>query len=407
MAVTRPLWRQAIALVMPEGLILLATVLLVRDASLRDTLVSLSTFYPAAVFATAVFLAMRFRRGRLLFSLVALALAAWGPLAAGTPIGRHFVFDAVAVLLPLNLLALGLLSDKGILTPAGIIRWGALLVQVLVVATLSSAAPAKADAWFRASVLSGSFITWLKVPPPAILAYAGAGALLFVLALREPLGPGRSTLWALGAGFLAVFGGRPGIAATVSLTSGALMLAVAVIEASYYQVYEDALTELPGRRALNEELPRLGDQYVVAMVDVDHFKRFNDTFGHDVGDQVLRMVAAKLATVGGGGRSYRYGGEEFAILFPGRTIEEVRPALEEVREAVADTAFTVRRRLRPRKKPDAPRQSRSTRSHTAITISIGAAAAGGRLKKPEQVIQAADKALYQAKESGRNRVATL
>ncbi|HEY6854430.1 MAG TPA: diguanylate cyclase, partial [Gemmatimonadales bacterium] len=109
----------------------------------------------------------------------------------------------------------------------------------------------------------------------------------------------------------------------------------------------------------------------------------------------------------GGGRSYRYGGEEFAILFPGRTLEEVLPALDAVRESVAETAFTVRRRLRPRKKPDAPRQSRSTRSHVAITVSIGAAASGGRLKKPEQVIQAADKALYQAKESGRNRVATL
>jgi len=405
--VTRPVWRRILGLFLPEGLILLATVLLVRMDSLHDTLVSLSTFYPAAVFATAVFLAMRFRRGRLMFSLVALALAAWGPLAAGTATGRHFVFDAVAVLLPLNLLALGLLSDKGILTPAGILRWGALLVQVLIIATLSSAAPVKADAWFRASVLSGSLIHWLKVPPPAILAFVAAGALLFVLALREPLGPGRSTLWALGAAYLAMLAGRPGMVATISLTSGALMLAVAVIEASYYQVYEDALTELPGRRALNEELPRLGDQYVVAMVDVDHFKRFNDTFGHDVGDHVLRMVAAKLATVQGGGRSYRYGGEEFAILFPGRDLEEVLPALDAVREAVADTAFTVRRRLRPRRKPDAPRQSRSTRSQVSITISIGAAAAGGRLKKPEQVMQAADKALYQAKESGRNRVATL
>ncbi len=403
---TRPSWRHAIV-VLPEAPILLATVLLVRNASLHDALESLAKFYPAAVFVTAVFLALRFRRGRLLFSLVALALAAWGPLAAGTPAARRLAFDAVAVLLPLNLLALSLLPDKGILTPAGIVRWGVLVVQTLVIATLCAATPVHADHFFRASVLSGTLVTWLKIPPPAILAFVGAGALLFVLALREPLGPGRSTLWALGAAFVAVFTGHPGIAATVSFTSGALILAVAVIEASYHQVYEDALTELPGRRALNEELPRLGDQYVVAMVDVDHFKRFNDTFGHDVGDHVLRMVAAKLATVEGGGRSYRYGGEEFAILFPGRTLEEVLPALNAIREAVADTGFTVRRRLRPRKKPDAPRQGRSTRSQVSITISIGAAAAGGRLKKPEQVIQAADKALYQAKESGRNRVATL
>src|SRR5216683_786842 len=177
--VTRPVWRRILGLFLPEGLILLATVLLVRLDSLHDTLVSLSTFYPAAVFATAAFLAMRFRRGRLLFSLVALALAAFGPLAAGTPAGRHMMFDAVAVLLPLNLLALGLLPDKGILTPAGIL-------------------------------LSGPLVHWLKVAPPAILAFAGAGVLLFVLALREPLGPGRSTLWALGAAFLAISGGHPG-----------------------------------------------------------------------------------------------------------------------------------------------------------------------------------------------------
>src|SRR5258708_18747016 len=143
------------------------------------------------------------------------------------------------------------------------------------------------------------------------------------------------------------------------------------------------------------------------MVDVDHFKRFNDTFGHDVGDHVLRMVAAKLATVQGGGRSYRYGGEEFAILFPGRDLEEVLPALDALREAVADTAFTVRRRLRPRRKPDAPRHSRSTRSQVSITISIGAPPPGGRPTTPSHVIHPAPPPLYQAKESGRNRVATL
>src|SRR5258708_20696233 len=121
-----------------------------------------------------------------MFSLVALALAAFGPPGAGPPAGRHMMFDAVAVLLPLNLLALGLLPDKGILTPAGILRWGALLVQVLVIATLSSAAPVKADAWFRASALSGPLVHCLKVAPPAIPAFAAAAALLSFLPLPPP-----------------------------------------------------------------------------------------------------------------------------------------------------------------------------------------------------------------------------
>ena len=58
----------------------------------------------------------------------------------------------------------------------------------------------------------------------------------------------------------------------------------------------------------------------MAMIDVDHFKKFNDTHGHDIGDQVLKLVAARLAQVEGGGIAYRYGGEEFAVLFPDRPI---------------------------------------------------------------------------------------
>jgi len=139
------------------------------------------------------------------------------------------------------------------------------------------------------------------------------------------------------------------------------------------------------------------------MVDVDHFKRFNDTFGHDVGDEVLRMVATKLAAVERGGRAYRYGGEEFSILFPGLTAAEAIPALDAVREVVADTHFTVRKRLRPRKKPN-PVPARAGSRQSLITVSIGVAEPSGRLKTPDQVLLAADRALYQAKEQGRNRV---
>ena len=121
--------------------------------------------------------------------------------------------------------------------------------------------------------------------------------------------------------------------------------------------YRDQLTGLSARRALNEALQRVGGQYTVAMVDIDHFKKFNDRYGHDIGDQVLRMVAAKLAEVGGGGRAFRYGGEEFTILFPGRAVDESLPYLERIRKAVEETRFTVRGPGRPRRKPKKPRPS--------------------------------------------------
>jgi diguanylate cyclase (GGDEF)-like protein len=141
------------------------------------------------------------------------------------------------------------------------------------------------------------------------------------------------------------------------------------------------------------------------MVDVDHFKRFNDRYGHDAGDHVLRLVAARLAQAPGGGTAYRYGGEEFALLFPGKGADDCLPHLEELRETVATSRFTMRRRFRPRSKPSAPK-GRKTREAIVITVSIGVAERNNRQSTPDQVVMAADKALYRAKEAGRNRVST-
>ena len=95
------------------------------------------------------------------------------------------------------------------------------------------------------------------------------------------------------------------------------MVAIAVLQDTFRMAFRDELTGIPSRRALNERLAALGNRYTIAMLDVDHFKNFNDTYGHDLGDQVLKMVAAHIAGVGGGGKAFRYGGEEFTVLFPG------------------------------------------------------------------------------------------
>jgi diguanylate cyclase (GGDEF)-like protein len=181
------------------------------------------------------------------------------------------------------------------------------------------------------------------------------------------------------------------------------VLAIAVIELSYLMAYHDGLTGLPGRRALLEALDRAGGAYSLAMADVDHFKRFNDTYGHEVGDEVLRAVATRLKKALPGAEVFRYGGEEFAILFAGRSAGHCLPMLEAAREAVAGAGFTVRRRVRPRRKP-AKMRSRRGRTRETITVSLGLAQADRRHRSAEAVIVAADRALYRAKESGRNRV---
>src|SRR3989449_8589709 len=105
------------------------------------------------------------------------------------------------------------------------------------------------------------------------------------------------------------------------------------------------------------------------MVDVDHFKRFNDTYGHDAGDHVLRLVAARLAVAPGGGTAYRYGGEEFALVFPGKGQDECLPHLEELREIVETNRFTLRRGFRPRGKPKTRKGKKKRQAHT-ITVRL-------------------------------------
>jgi GGDEF domain-containing protein len=172
--------------------------------------------------------------------------------------------------------------------------------------------------------------------------------------------------------------------------------------------YDDDLTGLPARRALNEALARLRGIYTVAMVDIDHFKRFNDEHGHDVGDQILRMVGARVGEVRGGGRAFRYGGEEFAVLFPGSSLEEAMPHLEAIRASIEGYRMAVRAPDRPKsgEKGAKLRGDSSPENHLSVTVSIGACGPKKKARAPAQLIKAADEALYRAKQGGRNRVST-
>ena len=393
-----------LALVTPEGLLLLATVLALRLEAVQDALPSFARFYPYAVFIVGALLAWRFQRSRLLFALIVLALASSGlQLRGGGGAAGRVAFAATALLLPLNLAGLALLADRGTLTPFGLLRLGAIAAQVIGVDLLRRTAPAATASVLSHALLPAKLFTWSPVSQPALLAFLVAVVITALPLVFEPNATGRGFLWAIVASFLAVSARRPGPMGPVYLGTAGLILVVAVIEASYLLAYQDGLTQLPARRALTEAMQRLAGQYAVAMVDVDHFKKFNDEYGHDVGDQVLRMVASKLAQVQGGGRAYRYGGEEFAIIFPGKEVEETLPHLEAVREEVAEAAFTIRRRIR-RRRAESEKGSRRRRIQVSITVSIGVAAKNTRHANPDQVIRAADQALYLAKEAGRNRL---
>lgn len=183
------------------------------------------------------------------------------------------------------------------------------------------------------------------------------------------------------------------------------LLLVALLQEAFQLAYIDELTGIPGRKAMEKYLVNLPRHYCIAMVDVDHFKKFNDTYGHDVGDQVLRMVAAKIALVTGSGQAFRYGGEEFTIVFARKNSEQAMQHLEAVRQTIADYKMLIRGKNRP----EDDQQGRKIRhgaggKSVSVTVSMGVADRLNSSDAPEDVIKAADKSLYAAKKAGRNRV---
>ncbi len=343
---------------------------------------------PYATLGLAIALGWRFNRSRAVFVATAVLLAGLG-VARGA--------DAwVAVLLPLDVALFALVAERGLLTLSGLARWSLLALQVALVHTTPSP-----PAWLLDPVLPVAVPGPLS--QPALLAFSVAALVTFGRLARRRAALEFGLLGALGVMLLMLWSDAGDPLRTLLWAAAGLVLALAVVETGHRLAFRDELTGLPSRRALQETLAMLGGRYTLAMVDVDHFKKFNDKHGHDAGDDVLRLVATKLARVGGGGRAYRYGGEEFTVVFPGDDVEAARPHLEDLRARIAGATFTVRGPIRPAKKPARKRSSKKTPKKLSVTVSLGAAERDGR-ETPEGVLKRADKQLYKAKKAGRNRL---
>jgi diguanylate cyclase (GGDEF)-like protein len=306
----------------------------------------------------------------------------------------------VVFLLPLNFALFAWLKERGVVTLDGFLKLGVIGAQLLGVLMLIGGGGRQ---WETLLNSGGPAAGWTPLPWIALLLFGATALFLLALIFRRRTKVELALLWAL----VAVFAGLNQPARPESLffycgTAG-LILVLGVLEHGYDIAYLDELTGLPGRRAFNEVLQHLRRHYAIAMCDVDHFKKFNDTYGHDAGDQVLKMVASRLLRVRGGGGVFRFGGEEFAIVFRGRSAAEVQPLVESLREAIANTEFTLRGPQRDLEKTG--QKPKSPPKHAvSITISIGVADYSGRRPTPDMVVEAADAALYRAKEAGRNCV---
>jgi diguanylate cyclase (GGDEF)-like protein len=438
----------------PGALLLALAAALVNSSLFVQVAPSLS-FYYVAVFAAGLLLAWRFNSSRLLFSLLALLLAhravaffSNGPTQTGNVLigpGRTAVALA-ALLIPLNFIAFAQMRERGLTLPGIAPRFGLLFLESVIFAVLCRPENSPAT-----PLHPGAF----PIPLWILLSFVAAIA-VFVWRFfhtRKPIEPGFA--WSVAAVFLWLQFAPVGKASDAYVATAALILAASLIETSYVLAYHDELTGIRGRRAFNESLLSLDQQYAIAIVDIDHFKKFNDTYGHDVGDQVLCMVAKRLSDVGGDGQAFRCGGEEFAIVFRNTSAKEAFDHLDALRQVIEKSTFQVRgadrraektaeksaeksgnrrsatsqsdRRKSARKRTAAALSSSKQRnlfpqpaSQTpdrlsdhlsdrlpdclSVTVSIGVAEPSTRHRQPEQVIQSADQALYRAKNEGRNRV---
>jgi diguanylate cyclase (GGDEF)-like protein len=310
------------------------------------------------------------------------------------------------VLVPLNLAVLAVLPERGAFSRAGWLRLAAVAVQAGLAAWLAAAAPLPVVDWAYERFLDPAPFSAGRIPQLGIAAVAAGTLAAAVATLLTRAATGAALAGAILAFAIAAHVPNASVTFSIFTSMAELMVTVAVLQDTFRMAYRDDLTGLPGRRALNERLATLPRTYTVAMIDVDHFKKFNDTYGHDLGDQVLKMVGAHLDRVGGGGRAYRYGGEEFTILFSGKEAAEAVPFLETLREEIEAYRIALRGAGRPRKAKGAARQRGGWRGKDAVsvTVSIGVAERTDRLATPQSVIKAADRALYRAKEKGRNNV---
>ncbi len=319
---------------------------------------------------------------------------------------KDLLFNLLCILIPLNFLIFNYLKERGILNQYGMRRLIFVVIQIIVAFWLVKTNQFGISNYISMDLVIHPLQGKTSINQSGLLVICLSFLVLCIHWLLRPNQLRGAWILALISVIVALHFIHNTQLATLYFMIAGLILLCAIIINSYNLAYKDELTQMPSRRALKQQLSSLGKTYTLAMVDVDHFKKLNDNYGHDVGDEVLKMLAAHLMNVEGGGKAYRYGGEEFTIVFPGKDASTAAVYLDALRNKIASKPFIVRNKKRPKQKSTKePVKSENTQKLN-VTVSIGVAENHAKFNSTQDIMKSADNALYKAKKKGRNRVET-
>ena len=363
---------------------------------------------PYAIVALGLILCWVFHNSREFNLLLILGICYWSLQnyfwTKGLPIAqREFLFSLLCLLIPINFVINDFLKERGILNRHGIKRLVFIALQITAVIWVILTNKFELSNYLNMQFYSHALLEKTIIKQPALVVMTVCMAILTIHWIIRPAALRGAWIMALAAIIIALHYVNNNHIATIYFLLAGIIIIMAIIMNSYNLAYKDELTRLPSRRALTHQLMSLGKKYAIAMVDVDHFKKLNDNYGHDVGDDVLKMLATRLNSVEGGGKAFRYGGEEFTLVFPDKSAKEAEIYLEALRVKIDTYPFMVRHKKRPRTKPEKPAKSSKTKL-LEVTVSMGVAEKTDDHNSPQDVIKSADEALYKAKKKGRNRV---
>jgi len=402
-------WKSLRTVLFPGGLIFLVAIGFLRPQGHPLWLQQPIAALPYIVLAFGLIFGWYFGSSRMILSLLVLAFADQALVLLPTAGADHeavrrTIVAITAFLVPLNLLAFSILKEDSLSTLRGVTRVVLVLIQPFLLLWLCLPDQHVLASSFTREYIPPQYMDWTPIPQPALVAFVLA-LLLHVIRFalhHDPLDGG--AIWALCAIFVAYHASRYGWQPTNYFMTAGLILFVTLLQSSYQRTYRDELTGIPGRLAYDEAIGKLGKKYSIAVIGIDQLTQYANIHGKSVSEQILKLAAPRIQVACSEGQIFRTTGEEFTVLFPGKSVTETMGTLDIVRKSVEAIDLFLRGRDQVWGKQRVAQKPGSRDRALPITLSIGVAEKLDDSVTLTLVIKAAYRGLYEAKGIGGNVV---